>query len=366
MKRAKLTRLLAAFPKLRVAVLGDFCVDRYFDVDARLERDRSKETGLPIHQVARVRSYPGGAGTVVNNLDALGVGAILPVGFIGRDGEGFELREAFGQMNVKLDYLAESARHTPAYTKPLLVGKGPPREISRFDIFPHEPLTRAEERSLLARLDAAFERADALIVSDYTEAGKSGVVIPTVRERVRRLAARRPGKVILADSRLHVDKFPGVRIKANEHEVRRLVGRCFSLGGTDIPVCPRGDRQECLSHHIAALAQVGCARARKFGKPLFVTLGARGMLVCRADGAVRWPGFPVAGPIDIVGAGDAVTASVASALAAGASDDDAGLLGVLVSSITIQQIGVTGVAHPAEVRARFADYVRRFPEAATT
>ena len=358
MKPARLNLILAKFPSLRVAVLGDFCVDRYFDVDARLARDRSKETGLRIHQVARVRTYPGGSGTVINNLDALGVGEILPVGFIGRDGEGFELREALARMNVRFDCLAESPRHTPAYTKPLLVGKGAPREISRFDIFPREPLTRAEERSLLERLDAAFERADALIVSDYTEAGKSGTVTPAVRERVRKLAARHPDKIILADSRLHIDRFRGVRIKANEHEVRRLLGR------TDIPVCPRRDRQECLSHNTSALAQAGCALARRRGKPVFVTLGARGMLVCRAGGAVRWPAYPVKGPVDIVGAGDAVAASVSAALAAGASDEEAGLLGVLVSSITIQQIGVTGVARPADVRARWRDYVREFEEAA--
>ena len=66
MNLAELNRLLAKFRTLRVAVLGDFCVDRYFDVDARLARDRSKETGLPIHQVARVRTYPGGSGTVLH------------------------------------------------------------------------------------------------------------------------------------------------------------------------------------------------------------------------------------------------------------------------------------------------------------
>ncbi len=77
---------------------------------------------------------------------------------------------------------------------------------------------------------------------------------------------------------------------------------------------------------------------------------------------MRWPAFPVTGPIDIVGAGDAVAASVAAALTAGASDEDAGLLGVLVSSVTIQQIGVTGIAHPADICARFREYARRFPE----
>ena len=345
MTRSELQRILARFPKLSVAVVGDFCVDRYFDVDSRLEPDISKETGLPINQVLRVRAYPGGSGTVVNNLHALGVGEILPVGFVGRDGEGFELREALSAMNVRFDYFEESARRTPVYTKALRAGRGAPREFSRFDIFPQARLTLAEERSLCGRLDRAFERADALIVSDYTEAGKPGAVTPRVRAHLFKLAARNPEKAVLADSRLFVDKFAGLRIKANELEVRRLLG----LKGS-----AKLARRE--------LADAACSLARRRGREIYVTLGARGMIVCAAERATHWNAFPASGPIDIVGAGDSVTASVTSALAAGASPQDAGLLGVLVSSITIQQIGVTGVARPGEIRERFKAYARKFPE----
>src|SRR5690242_14401167 len=81
------------YHKLRIAVLGDFCLDRYLEIDpARLET--SIETGLPVHNVVNVRPQPGGAGTIVNNLSALGIGTIYPVGFGGFDGEGSELQQA--------------------------------------------------------------------------------------------------------------------------------------------------------------------------------------------------------------------------------------------------------------------------------
>ena len=55
------------YPQLRVALLGDFCLDRYFDIDpARSEI--SIETGLPVHNITGVRCLPGAAGTVLNNL----------------------------------------------------------------------------------------------------------------------------------------------------------------------------------------------------------------------------------------------------------------------------------------------------------
>ena len=65
------------------------------------------------------------------------------------------------------------------------------------------------------------------------------------------------------------------------------------------------------------------------------------------------PGLKVSGPIDICGAGDSTTAGIVSALCAGASPAQAAHLGCLVASITIQQIGVTGTASPAQVLARF-------------
>jgi len=345
MNETELNRILETLPAKSVAVVGDFCVDRYLDIDPGIE-DCSKETGLPIHQVICVRSYPGGSGTVLNNLHALGVGEILPVGFLGRDGEGYELRQALTEMGISFDYLQESAsRRTPAYTKPLLVEKGRLREISRFDIFPRTPLSDAEERLIVDCLDAVVQRADAVIISDYTEAGKSGVVTAKVREKLMDLAVRHPGKPMFADSRLFIDKFHGVCIKPNEREV------CHLLGIRD---------SSRLS--VEELMKAGRSFARTSGRTVYVTLGARGILVCRDTRCTHWPGYPVTGQIDVVGAGDAVLASVTGALAAGATEEDAGMLGVLVSSITIQQIGTTGVARPDEVRVRFREYAEKFPE----
>ena len=66
------------------------------------------------------------------------------------------------------------------------------------------------------------------------------------------------------------------------------------------------------------------------------------------------PGLEVAGPIDIVGAGDSVAAGIVSALCAGASNPEAALVGNLVASITIQQLGTTAETQrtPRTAKAR--------------
>src|SRR3984957_9143565 len=89
--------ILAAIPHRTVGVLGDLFLDRYLDIDAALN-EPSVETGLTAYQVTRVRSYPGAAGTVINNLSALGVGRVCPIAVIGDDGEGYELQQALSRV----------------------------------------------------------------------------------------------------------------------------------------------------------------------------------------------------------------------------------------------------------------------------
>jgi bifunctional ADP-heptose synthase (sugar kinase/adenylyltransferase) len=86
----RLKQLLESFPSRRVAVVGDFFLDKYLETDPKLV-ETSVETGKPAHQVVDIRRSPGAAGTVVNNLAALGAGTLHAIGAIGDDGEGYDL-----------------------------------------------------------------------------------------------------------------------------------------------------------------------------------------------------------------------------------------------------------------------------------
>src|SRR5437763_11913224 len=131
-----LEEILSRIPSLTIGVVGDLFLDRYLDIDAALT-EPSIETGLDAYQVTRVRSLPGAAGTVINNLVALGVKRVCPVSIIGDDGEGYELRRALRQLaGVETRSVFQtSRRRTPTYIKPLLHETGqPPRELNRLDI----------------------------------------------------------------------------------------------------------------------------------------------------------------------------------------------------------------------------------------
>jgi bifunctional ADP-heptose synthase (sugar kinase/adenylyltransferase) len=85
--------------------------------------------------------------------------------------------------------------------------------------------------------------------------------------------------------------------------------------------------------------------ARRHGRPIFVTLAEKGLMGAAASGAIdRVPALPVRGPIDIVGAGDSVSANLTTALLGGAGVREALELAAAASSVVIHQLGTTGVA----------------------
>jgi sugar/nucleoside kinase (ribokinase family) len=95
--------------------------------------------------------------------------------------------------------------------------------------------------------------------------------------------------------------------------------------------------------------------ASRTGRTAYCTAGDQGIFVARPGENPRLiPSYPVTGPIDIVGAGDSATSGIATARLSGADEYEAAAFGNLIASITIQQLGTTGTATPAQVRERFA------------
>jgi rfaE bifunctional protein kinase chain/domain len=325
-------QLAHRFASLHVAVLGDFCLDRYLEIDPALE-ETSLETGLPAHNVVRVRSQPGGAGTVVNNLAALGVGRISLLGFCGDDGEGFELRRALAQhLGVVLEhFLTTDQRRTFTYAKPLVVWPGRvPQELNRLDIKNWTPTPGELEEAIIARLELMAPQLHALVVLDQVDQPNTGVVTSRVLEAVGRCALSRPDLLILADSRRGLSGYPPLGYKMNARELAAMQG----LSGEP---------------SLETVRDSALSLARSTSRPVFVTLAEQGIIGATPAGRVEHaPAHPTRGPIDIVGAGDAVTANLTAALAAGASLADALAIAMAAASIVIHQLGTTGTASAAQ------------------
>lgn len=334
MNPSRFESITGRYATLRIAIVGDFCLDRYLEIDpARAET--SIETGLPVHNVVRIRPQPGGAGTILNNLVALGVGEVFVVGVAGEDGEGYELRRALQTMRgVRLDHFVQSAdRHTFTYTKPLVMEPGkPPRELNRLDLKNWSPMSAALEERLRQAVRALAGQVNAFILLEQVDATDTGVLTRGLLAGLGALARSHPKLLMIADSRRGLRHFPPVTFKMNRDELARLLGVSSALG-------------------LEEVQQQAVALARKNGQRVFVTLAEQGIVGAAPDGAAaHQPSLPIRGEIDIVGAGDSVTANLAASLAAGATLPESLALANAAASIVIHQLGTTGSASVAQIR----------------
>lgn len=316
------SEVLRKFRDLRVLVAGDVCLDRWCRYDPRLALP-SRETGLPRVGVVSTGVTAGAAGTIANNLAALGAGRVAVLGVVGEDGFGWELDRALRSRGIDGDLLIRSAEvPTFTYTK-LINDVSDEEDLPRVD-FVH---TREISRELESRVVESFERVvsdfDIVIVSDQAETAAGGVVTARLREALTRVASE---KIVWVDSRMRPEYFRGVILKPNLDEAEAASLR--ALGRVDF----------------AAL------RAHTEARLLVVTLGGEGALVVDTRGQTVVEGMTVQKPVDICGAGDSFSAGAAMTLAVTGSAVEAARFGNLVASITIMKKG-TGTASPEEVLA---------------
>ncbi len=342
LSRERLEELLARFPQSRIAVVGDFFLDKYLEVNPAWE-EPSLETGKTAHQVARIRVSPGAAGTVVSNLAALGAGELHAVGFTGEDGEGYELRRALEQLGCSTHHLQTvPGRFTPTYLKPRdMTLSGLEGEHSRYDTKNRTATPKEIEDQTLASLEALLPRVEAVVVLDQVVEENCGVITNRVREAISQLAPKHPNVIFWADSRRHIRQFQNILIKPNQFEA---LGIDSPTAGDSIPLESLLGHAEDLRRHTHA--------------PVFITRGALGILVYDHQGTII-PGLQITGPIDPTGAGDSTTAGCVLALCAGASLIEAAVIGMLVASLTVLQLSTTGTAHRDELPPRWEEWLKQ-------
>jgi sugar/nucleoside kinase (ribokinase family) len=175
-----------------------------------------------------------------------------------------------------------------------------------------------------------------VIVADQVPEPNHGVITDRVRAEIGRLALSHPDLIVAADSRARIGRFRHIVLKPNAQEAIRAVHPGWA-GQIDLELA----------------RESGATLSRRSGRPVFLTLGDQGILLFTHGDCTHIPAVRVSGKIDIVGAGDSCMAGLVSALCCGAAPEEAALIGNLVASITVKQIGTTGTATPSQVRAQF-------------
>ena len=319
LSRERLVELLDAGRSKRIAVIGDAMLDVYLSGDA--ERI-SPEAPVPVVRV-RGRKYAlGGAANVAQNVVAVGARCHL-LASLGEDLAGNTLATMLAEIGAA-DALLRVDRCTTQKTRVLARSQ----QLVRIDEEEDQSLGANDVERLLALVGTTVAAADAVILEDYNK----GVLVPAVIRAAIDAASARGIPVVVDPKYRNFFSFGGATIfKPNRRELEAAVGATIDL-----------DHPDAMPSMLETLGV----------RHLLLTLGERGMILASADGSIERISTVAREVYDVVGAGDSVTAYLATMLAAGATPVEAAVVANVAAGIEVGKLGAASVS-----RAELLDYV---------
>ncbi len=318
--RERVVELLGHAKEKRILVIGDAMLDVYLSGD--VERI-SPEAPVPVVRVRERTHALGGAANVAQNVVAIGASCEL-VAAIGQDAGGTTLRHLATEMRIDSNALVVVDRPTTMKTRILARSQ----QLVRVDEEEDDDLDGDDIVALKAAISTAVGRADAVVLEDYDK----GVLSPAVIRYVMELSNARRVPVVVDPKYRHFFAYAGATIfKPNVREFEAAMG-----AGVDM------DHPDTLPAMVTRLDV----------QYVLLTLGERGMALFSADGEIVRVPTQARAVYDVVGAGDTVTAYLATMLATGATVQEAATIANIAAGIEVGKRGAATVA-ASEVIASF-------------
>lgn len=294
-----------------VVVLGDVMLDEFIWGDvSRI----SPEAPVPVVEIRRQSTHLGGAANVLANLVALGAKACV-IGVVGDDDAGKKIRaELRGQSELQTDELVVTDSSRPTTIKTRIIAHN--QMVVRADREHRAPVDTQTEDGIIAAVLGALRSAHALVVSDYDK----GVITPRVLSEVLPAAYQRIPVLVDPKIRNFSSYRPATLITPNHHEALRMAN---IEEDSDAGLAAAGRKIQ---------QQLSC-------DSVLITRGDRGMILLERDGEMVQVGTAAREVYDVTGAGDTVIATLAAALAGGASMIDAALFANQAAGIVVGKVG---------------------------
>ena len=306
---ARARDLIACFPGLPVLVVGDLMLDRF--IVGRVSRI-SPEAPVPVVQFQAEHVRLGGAANVAHNIIALGGRASL-VGLVGRDAAAAQLRQELARAGGNAGGLVEDASRPTTEKVRIVTDRN--QQVARIDYEQDADVSGQLEHELVDRIRRLGNGAKALLVSDYLKGAVTRRVIEALIE------LKNAGAPLVVDPKIpHLMCYAGATIVTPNHgEAETATHRRIR---TDEEA-----REAALDF-----------RARAACEGVLITRGEHGMWLLDAAGEGAIPS--IAREVsDVTGAGDTVAATLALALAAGATMREAAILANYAAGLVVGKFG---------------------------
>jgi len=316
---ARARELVGAFARLRILVVGDVMLDRF--VVGRVTRI-SPEAPVPVVRFHGEQCRLGGAANVAHNVAALG-GRPSLIGVVGADQAGDRFIDQLRTSGIAPDGLVRDPDRPT--TEKVRVVTERNQQVVRIDYERDADISDAIESAVIERITVLGDRANALLVSDYLKGCVTADVVRTLKTL---------DLPLLVDPKIpHLMHYAGATlITPNSHEAEAAT-------------------HMRIRNELEARAAAREFRYRAQCPAVLITRGEHGMWL--SDAATELPVPAMAREVaDVTGAGDTVVATLALAVASGASLVEAAILANHAAGVVVGKFGPATVT-PDELLATF-------------
>jgi D-beta-D-heptose 7-phosphate kinase/D-beta-D-heptose 1-phosphate adenosyltransferase len=294
--------------KPNILVIGDLMIDHY--LWGSCERI-SPEAPVQVVDIARETTVLGGAGNVINNLNALGANVSVS-SVIGDDENGEELVQMLNTIGVHSDnIITQTGRKTSKKSRVIAVSQ----QVLRYDRESKDDIIDKSVEDILASLVLDINSYDAVILSDY---GK-GVLTDALCSKVILLANEHNVKVLVDPKGSDFSKYRGAYLLTPNKKEAVLATGIEINSAESLEKALVKLKNECkLDISLITLSEDGIATYDKEVE-IFPTVAKE--------------------VFDVTGAGDTVIASIAFALCVEKSIQDTAAFANLAAGVVVGKIG---------------------------
>ena len=293
-------------PKL--LVIGDLMIDHY--LWGSCERI-SPEAPVQVVNVESESTVLGGAGNVINNLNALGA-EVGVISVIGNDNTSNELKNLLTEIKVSTQYLvAQQGRITSKKSR--IIASQP--QVVRYDCESTDAISNDSQDNILQIYQKIINDYDVVLLSDY---GK-GVLTDDLTQSLISIANENSKKVLVDPKGLDYSKYTDAYLLTpNKKEASEAT-------------------QVDIKDDASLIQAITQLKSECNLDVSLITLSEQGVAIY--DHELRTHPTVAREVFDVTGAGDTVLASLGFALACGQSIDDAVEFSNLAAGVVVGKIG---------------------------
>ncbi len=303
---------LENFSKVKVLVVGDIMLDRYWwGSVSRI----SPEAPVPVVHLQKTSLAAGGAANVAANIAGLTAEPFL-VGMIGDDNESRLLPSFLNDSKISTDYLIKFPKRQ-TIVKTRIVAHS--QQVVRIDQESKLNLTDSEEQLIWKRIKDLVKVVDLVVVSDYNK----GFLTEKLLKRLITTSLDN-NKYILVDPKgKNFNKYYQATILTpNLREIAEASG----IDEFEPDILEQAGKQLLLNLNL---------------KALLVTQGEEGMTLLEKDKKSIHLSARARKVYDVTGAGDTVIATLAVAAGAGLSLAESSNAANVAAGIVVEQVGTS-------------------------